>query len=250
MERTQDFSIAQLCYSKVEGLFVRLIDVVRLIPLRLRRIGRHIWVRIGLLLDRPVAIFNLKEGFLWFVELIFLLLDLLGVGEIYETLSDLVKFNTRPLSEHERSTLDGIFGESLNVRRIRIDECAFLGPYAFQFAYVGCYTINCWGDLPKAIFVHELVHIWQYQHIGSVYIPRALRAQFSEEGYNYGGMTGLLQALRQGRRFSQFNLEQQGDIVSDYYRLSNGKQPRWASHSPIHLHVYEDLLGEIKEKRA
>lgn len=98
--------------------------------------------------------------------------------------------------------------------------------------------------------MHELVHIWQYQQIGSVYIPRALRAQFSEEGYNYGGMTGLQKAKQQGRSFSQFNLEQQGDIVSDYYRLSQGKHPRWASHSPIHLHVYEDLLGEIREKRA
>lgn len=250
MDQTQDISIARLCYSKVEGLVVRLIDFVRLLPTRVMRILKHIGIRIVLLFRQPSRMLRFKEGFYWSIELFFLIMDLLGVGEIYETIGDVVKFNTRPLNEKERKILENLFGQSMNVKRIRIDEHAFLGPYSFHFAYVGVYTINCWGSLPTSTFVHELVHIWQYQQLGSIYIPRALRDQFSDEGYNYGGMTGLLNALREGRRLSEFNLEQQGDIVSDYYRLSQGMHPRWASRSPIHLNVYEDLIGELKERRA
>ncbi len=250
MERTQDFSITVLCQSKIVGVVARLIDFVRLLPIRLWRILQHVGLRVRLLVRHPETILNVKEGFFWIIELLFLLLDLVGVGEVLETLGDVIKFNTRPLSARERANLEGVFGRSLNVRRIRIDEYAFIGPYSYHFAYVSCYTINCWGKLPDATFMHELVHIWQYQHLGSLYIPRALRAQFSEEGYNYGGMSSLLLALREGRKFSQFNLEQQGDIVADYFRLTEGKHPRWASDSPIHLHVYEDLLGEIKEMKA
>jgi len=28
------------------------------------------------------------------------------------------------------------------------------------------------------------VHVWQYENLGAIYIPKALSAQFTPEGYN------------------------------------------------------------------
>jgi hypothetical protein len=180
------------------------------------------------------------------VELLFYIGDLVGLAEIYETLSDIVKFNTRPLDKHEVALVKKFFGPALHINRIRIDEFAFVGPKSHHFAYVSFYTINSWGEMREDIFVHELVHIWQYQQLGSVYIPRALRAQFSNEGYDYGGLANLVLAIRTGKKLDAFNLEQQGDIFADYCRILLGKNPRWAGTGKEDLWVYEHLLGDLK----
>ncbi|HEY6477873.1 MAG TPA: hypothetical protein VI456_14955 [Polyangia bacterium] len=36
--------------------------------------------------------------------------------------------------------------------------------------------------------------------------------------YDYGGAAGLIAAARAGKQFKDFNTEQQGDILRDYYR--------------------------------
>ncbi len=83
--------------------------------------------------------------------------------------------------------------------------------------------------------------------MGSVYIPRALRAQFSTEGYDYGGLANLLLAVRSGKKLDDFNLEQQGDILADYYRLKSGGRPRWGSPTLDDIWVYEHLVRKSLE---
>ncbi|MEZ4980965.1 MAG: hypothetical protein R2769_05130 [Saprospiraceae bacterium] len=46
--------------------------------------------------------------------------------------------------------------------------------------------INSYGSIQNDVLVHEMVHVWQYFEKGLVYIPRALWAQKTNEGYNYG----------------------------------------------------------------
>ena len=71
--------------------------------------------------------------------------------------------------------------------------------------------------------IHELCHVYQYQHFGWKYIPLALFAQVSK-GYDYGGEEGLKKAIKKGKQFKDFNYEQQGDIMRDYYiRYKMGK---------------------------
>jgi hypothetical protein len=75
--------------------------------------------------------------------------------------------------------------------------------------------------------IHELTHVWQYQKLGWRYLTLALQAQIREgaEAYNFGFESGLIEAFAQGRKFSDFNLEQQGDIVRYYYeRLARGQE--------------------------
>jgi hypothetical protein len=77
-----------------------------------------------------------------------------------------------------------------------------------------------------AWLIHELTHVWQYQHVGWKYLAQALGAQVTEgaEAYRYSKRTSvsgrgedLQQMWQDGRRFADFNREQQGDIARDYY---------------------------------
>jgi hypothetical protein len=44
--------------------------------------------------------------------------------------------------------------------------------------------------------------------------------------YNYGGAAGLIAAAQAGKQFKDFNTEQQGDILRDYYTaLTSGMAP-------------------------
>lgn len=238
--------ILNFCLAKVQGVLLRLVDVFRWFPKRLWRIVNHLGSPFVRIWKRPQEVFNFSEHFYWLLELFFYVCDLVGLAELYESLADIIKFNTRPLDEAEKALVRKFFGNSLNMNRIRIDEYAFGGPKSHGFAYVSFYTINSWGEMNEDIFVHELVHIWQYHQLGSVYIPRALRAQFSHEGYDYGGMANLVLAIRTGKKLNAFNLEQQGDIIADYHRILKGKNPRWGAPTQEDLWVYEHLLGDLK----
>jgi type VI secretion system secreted protein VgrG len=76
------------------------------------------------------------------------------------------------------------------------------------------------GDM--AWFIHELTHVWQYQHFGIGYLFDALFVQlkFGAKSYDYGGKSGLLEAFKTGKTLFDFNPEQQGDIARDFYLLS------------------------------
>jgi len=64
-----------------------------------------------------------------------------------------------------------------------------------------------------AWLVHELGHVAQYTQLGLQYMGEAIHSQ-ATVGYNYGGGAALA-----GKRLSDFNREQQADILKDYYRL-------------------------------
>lgn len=67
------------------------------------------------------------------------------------------------------------------------------------------------GD--RAWLVHELTHVWQYQHGVNV----ILAAPFSRN-YTYGKITART-------RFADLNIEQQAALVADYYLIGQGQSP-------------------------
>jgi len=70
-----------------------------------------------------------------------------------------------------------------------------------------------------AWLVHELTHVWQYQHSGPVYIFQALWVQIKlgPQAYGYGWENGLRQAALDGCTLADFNREQQGEIARHFY---------------------------------
>lgn len=77
-----------------------------------------------------------------------------------------------------------------------------------------------------AWLVHELTHVWQYQHSGPIYLLQALWAQIKlgPEAYSYGWEQGLRQALLEGKSLDSFNREQQGEIARHFYFRSRSEQ--------------------------
>ncbi len=181
----------------------------------------------------------------------FLVADLLFFPEFLMLLNRIFKPDTRRLSEREIALARSIFGETIDYQKVRLDEKSFVGCRQFRFAYVGFYFVNSWGQLSDPVLIHELVHVWQFQRLGSVYIPRALWAQRTPEGYNYGGISALKKALERHERETHtsallsFNYEPQADIVADYFSLKNGWKPRWCEADKSYLLVFEAVIGKV-----
>lgn len=77
-----------------------------------------------------------------------------------------------------------------------------------------------------AWLVHELTHVWQYQHFWLTYLIQVMWAHIrnGSETYDYGFEQGLRKALARGERLDNFNREQQGEIARHYYyRLKQGQ---------------------------
>ncbi|MCO6493718.1 MAG: hypothetical protein J5I98_35185 [Phaeodactylibacter sp.] len=244
--------LLRLLLVKLVDIVLRLADILRYLPARLKRVARHLqegWreIQSGRRDGRSGGMPAPRAAY-WGLELLLLLLDCLGAGELYEAILDFVKFNSRPLHPWEKELARPIFGKSINYGRVRIDEYAVAGPRQFHFCYVSFYCINSWGRMDNSLLIHELAHVWQYQKMGIVYIPRALMAQRSPEGYDYGGTRGLEAALRAGRTLQDFNLEQQAEIVSDYYRIREGYPPRWGRAGVTELPIYEHFVKELRSK--
>ena len=236
--------ILQLIWAKLTTIMLRIIHVVVFIPKRLSRIVFHFKFGFSQLKRRP----TIWNYLFWLFELILLFLDLVGVSELYECIQEIIKPNSRPLSQHEVNIAKEYFGNQLIINRIRVDSKAFLGPPQHRFAYVSFFTINSWGALSDDVFLHELVHIWQYQNRGIIYMTRALAAQFGKRGYNYGGVDLLRKLKKRGRRLDSFNPEHQAEIVQDCYILKQ----RIKSGTPNledDLQVYQWFVNDLIMKR-
>ena len=65
------------------------------------------------------------------------------------------------------------------------------------------------------ILNHELTHTYQDTRAEGIN-PAAPVEGFSEKNYDYGGLAGVQKARLQGKTISDFNYEQQADMVRDY----------------------------------
>lgn len=177
-------------------------------------------------------------------DILFAFLDLVGLFDLYEACTDALFPSVRPLTEEEIVMLRPIFGGSVPYALVRVDERAYVGPSWAPFCYVSFHTINSWGPMSAPTLVHEMVHVWQYTHRGAAYIPRALYAQTTAMGYNYGGLT----ALRDASQLEDFNYEQQADIIEDAFRLANGWQAQWVKGRGAE--VLPEYFKYLEELRA
>ncbi len=130
---------------------------------------------------------------------------------------------TRVLSPPERTAAQHVFGSSLNMDRVRLGKSAVMGagenartPGETIYFPPGAFKESFTDFMPWLI--HELTHVWQTQHGISV-LTKIWWALHAIRGnpYNYGGEAGLRAAAAQGKHFTDFNTEQQGDICRNYY---------------------------------
>jgi hypothetical protein len=144
----------------------------------------------------------------------------------------------RSLTEGEQQLAMRVFGRSIGFSRVRVHEekYAFFQPDNSGMTpngeiYVdGIYSADYSGESPqrKAFFIHEMVHVWQYQNgilttgvMGSAILEMIGRIGDYDSAYPY--------VLDASRDLTDYNLEQQASIIEDYFRLTRlGLQPRRA----------------------
>jgi Ca2+-binding RTX toxin-like protein len=193
--------------EKIEGMLDRSADYIKSLPDNLGRtaddlFSEEIYTNFGKWLGR-----NVLNS-----------LELAGLPKMAETIADFVKFETRPLDDREMALARSVFGDSINLDLVRIDNYSAF-PYFTGRAYTTFHTINTWGDLDDNTLIHELTHVWQFENVGADYIPGAIDDQVWGDGYDYGGVGTLTYGISQGWRLESFNYEQQGQILQDYYKL-------------------------------
>lgn len=169
-------------------------------------------------------LYKIVSFFLWILLLPLKILDIIGFYFLLDFLRRIFIAN-RCLSDFEKTEARKVFGDAINLDRIRICErsgMARIGAKSAGKKHIGFVlfrTINfsrpldySAGVKDMAWLIHEIVHVIQFKHLGVQYIFEALRAQ-RNGGYAYGG----LGQLERSNRLSEFNLEQQADVARDYY---------------------------------
>jgi hypothetical protein len=167
----------------------------------------------------------------WFAGLILLIADLTPISLVYETIMDFVKARSRPMSAEEIRIAQSVFGDRVPFRLVSMDPSSWPVRKRKASAYVSFHTINFHQALPPFTLIHELVHIWQFERHGSVYISEAIWSQQWGGGYDYGGLAAL-EKYSLGQGLQAFNFEQQADIIEDYYRWKTGVPLHWGHNVP------------------
>ena len=145
----------------------------------------------------------------------------------------------RPLSGGERAIAARVFGTALDPDLVRIRRAKWfmLQPAWVTMAPDGDIWLHPNGGLwsldysieplPwRALFVHELTHVWQHQQGINLLLARRPFAR-----YTYLPLTP-------GKPFAAYGIEQQAVIVEHWYRLLEDKQVAGAPG----IETYAELL--------
>ncbi len=207
-------------------------NLARELPGRARRLGRA--ARDGLhaipVLPPPLAeYYRSRPGRLravWALDLGARFFDLAGGPELAEFfLRGLTR--ATPLTVAEQAAAATLLGPAaIRWGEVRVAEGGVLW---LIFARNGNRAFTTWHtvNMPLAgrhtrshldIVIHELVHVYQYERLGSASIVEALLAQVTA-GYGYGGESGLQADQAAGRGYAYYNREQQAQIVQDFFTM-------------------------------
>ncbi|MFV8050930.1 hypothetical protein [Mycobacterium sp. 48b] len=173
----------------------------------------------------------------------------------------LIKF--RPLNAAEIAFARQVFGNSLPYQDVIITNLAGLGDRAFTAPGVDGKTylnigraydnpLGTGGDgypKPGQLLIHELTHAWQIAHTGS--LPGLMcsgmvnQASFilGDNVYQYGPP---------GRAWSEFNAEQQGAIVDQWFG-GTGPSSRYKEadqENPYYRYIWNDLINHLPPDEA
>lgn len=185
----------------------------------------------------------------WLHHLITHLFDLGGGPELGQFFMHIFARST-PLTSAEISIISSVLGaDSLRFGDVRVVEG---GIFDWIFKLNGNLAFATWHsiNLPRTgrhtrqnlpIVVHELTHVFQYENVGSRYLGEAIYMliKTKRDCYNYGGRVGLQDACMLGKRYADFNREQQATITQDFYDLkTQGKD----------VTAYEPFITQVRAR--
>lgn len=154
----------------------------------------------------------------WPFELVLGSLHVFGLGHIIQIL--LSNRHTRVLNPTEMSIAHSIFADKINYALVRLHGKSRISK-KFRIAFVTANQINFARGMSYNLFIHEMTHVYQYQRVGLVYIPRCLMAQYSREGYDFGTVEQHWDIIRGEAKLNKLNYEQQAEFIETIYGLSS-----------------------------
>ena len=142
-----------------------------------------------------------------------------------------------------------LFGDAIDYGRVKVHKEEYL-PFGLQpddtamtpngemyfnpKRFVEDFSVSSFLD--SLWFMHEMVHVWQYQLGYPVALRGAIRIGL---GYGY--------TLSADKNLSNYNMEAQGNLLSDYWALSQFANPPslWEPKHRKDLPLYEQVLKDF-----
>lgn len=182
-----------------------------------------------------------KNITIWAMDLLFFINDLIGITDLIHTIHLISKNSFRRMSKNEIIAVQNIFQNTIDYNSIWIDDQSKIGMHSLARAYVLFNTINYRYKIDIPTLVHEMVHIWQYQNLGSIYLGRSLLAQTLGNPYDFGGTEKLYDDMIKGKSLLNYNFEQQGSII-EYLTAINMHQSGHPLLNSITRYFYDQIL--------
>lgn len=148
----------------------------------------------------------------------------------------------RKLSSTERMIAWPVFKDTLPYDHVIIADNLGAGDAQFTFREPGKYVLHMgrisfdeeYDDDHKAVLIHELTHVWQGHHglISWAYMVHSMTCQAKPVGHalltrgtplKYSRNAAY--AYKPGKLFQDYNVEQQANIVEDWYKLERAGAP-------------------------
>ena len=160
----------------------------------------------------------------WPVEILLGSLHLIGFSHFMQAV---MQFGDhRRLYDEEIEQGESIFAERVNWKLVRMFPRSRIAAWK-KIAFVLGYGIHSSGKLLPRILIHELTHVYQFQQVGLVYAPRALFAQASSAGYDFGQVEDHLDIIGGRASISKLNYEQQAEFLETLFAMrQNHTLPR------------------------
>lgn len=206
------------------------------LPIRIIRLFRHLFCLDSEFKFAYKAASKFTVVLLWIAELILRIVEVLFVFDFIQILISL-RASVRPLNEYDLSLSRSILGDQTYLSLIQLNNNSIYCRTNPVIAFVTGFVINYDRVISDDVLAHELIHVWQYVRVGIVYVPRALFAQKTKENYDYGGVKNLLSNIKNGKTITQYNYEQQAQIIQDffiYYQTVNYDPLASAFNSSLH----------------
>ncbi|WP_434777171.1 type IV secretion protein Rhs [Neisseria sp. Ec49-e6-T10] len=127
-----------------------------------------------------------------------------------------------------------------------------MAPLGSIYFPLGCYEqdFSLANDRKKEWFIHELTHVWQYQ-MGYNVVWAAFRL-FLQKGYQHtkrGQAAYQIDFSKYERtQFTQFNMEQQAQIVCQYFAAVYLKQAAYQNKIPFLAPILVTFLKQPNNK--
>ncbi len=130
----------------------------------------------------------------------------------------------RPLSEEEKRMLRQVYGDSVDLDRVRVKRGGWVSYGAARTVGDTIYLPDSYfdadGDLNtrgSRTLTHEMGHVWQFQNGGADYIHESLWAQAKAtlDSGDRGGAYDWRQGMNEGKSFAELNPEQQASVIEE-----------------------------------